>query len=155
MTNRIPVPGFTGEWRVDYFQVYAPSGKAFAGLGPEVLADYGITVPEPRTGTLGLDEADTREMADAAPYEVASSPYAKGVNAAIAICAADVAAWDAADRAASRPPTPLGLSEDDVRTTAEDSIDYEKPLDWEDRGHNARNAACRAWVAEVDGGTES
>lgn len=151
--KRIPVPGayaVPSESHPGVYAVYGPDGNYWARRTADEL---GITVPEPRTGRLKLNEDDTRAMARD-EYVTEHRLADRAWNASVLICKEDVAEWDAADAAATRPPTPLGLSEDDVRTLALEATCHPRPLDCADRSDNAIIVACRQWVADVDG-TES
>lgn len=102
--------------------------------------------PEPRTGRLGLTEADTRKTAALESHSnhiAAASLHARRHNANVAICREDVAEWDAADNAepdtltVTLPPFPLA----DVRFLAAD--------DWCTSAMRSVADACRAALTEA------
>lgn len=102
--------------------------------------------PEPRTGRLGLNEADTREMADAKPVLpaiAAGSIHSRSLNASITMCREDVAEWDAADNAEPDTLT-VTLPTDVVRQAVEAWAGSPCPT-WVGRVGDA----CRAALTEA------
>lgn len=152
MSARVPVEGLTlaYSFNVDKWELHSPNGLSIEQFSVEEHEEFGIPVPpEQRVGRLGLNEADTRSIAGIHPFTPDCTAYLAW-NAAISMCAEDVALWDEQDRQASRPKTPLGLSEADVRrATRWGPGDW--PADLADAVEFAAARACCEWVAAVDG----
>lgn len=85
--------------------IWEPNGRLICALvnrwaHEQFGTPLGDPIPRPpRTGTLGLSEEDTRAMADRFRSDY-NGVADRAHNAAIDMCAADVARWDAEDEAA-------------------------------------------------------
>lgn len=141
--QRKPLEGWTYDPEPNERGNYAVFNAHGGSFSWALAREIGIPAPpEPRTGRLGLNEADTRTIACRA-LSVADADWARCYNAATAMCREDVAEWNAADNA----------EPDTLTVTLPLAAVRHATVEWDERDPDGLRrhigAACRAALTEA------